>query len=637
MSSYATLAGVFGLGMGNFTQVYSELVSGGAYYQKHIRKPRTMSLLLQYKGSMSQMFDYKNAIIEACRPDYAGYDQPLVIRFQGTDSSDDEATNPLDIVCVPQFSHQDPPGNPATQDDLLTFTVLDSHLAGAYAEGKELDLYNEFTVADYIMRQSPSGTWTELDNSGTGVTGIVYDILEAPYGSINIAGNFTNSGGVAEADYLCKWTGSALDDVTGAADFNGIIYALARDASMNLYIGGAFTDAGDANGDGIVMWNGSALSSLGTGIAGGAVKAIAIEPNTGDVYIGGTFTSAGGVANTAKIAYWDISASEWKALGTGIGGTVTSIEALKFHATGYLYIGGNFENAAGTTGDYACCWEGGAFKALSSVELNGIVYDIDVDSIGRIFIGGAFTNAGGNADCDYIARYMPVVASTGLIGGVYYPIGDGLNGIVYDIYIRSYSGITSYPGIYAAGAFTASGSKSLDRLALYADGAWQSLDNLFPGTDPLYKVYYDSSGYLYVAGNYTGTAYTSAAESLTTEAFNSGNALVYPIIEVEGPGVLQSINNFTTGKSISFDDLTLQSDEIITMNLAPTNLSITSSWSERGNVLRYVNPGSNLSNFYMKPGYNAVNLFMPSGTSAATKTYLFWIPKFWNIEGSRYE
>jgi hypothetical protein len=140
-----------------------------------------------------------------------------------------------------------------------------------------------------------------------------------------------------------------------------------------------------------------------------------------------------------------------------------------------------------------------------------------------------------------------------------------------------------------------------------------------------------------VAGNYTGTAYTSAAESLTTEAFNSGNALVYPIIEVEGPGVLQSINNFTTGKSISFDDLTLQSDEIITMNLAPTNLSITSSWSERGNVLRYVNPGSNLSNFYMKPGYNAVNLFMPSGTSAATKAYLFWIPRFWNIEGSRYE
>jgi hypothetical protein len=52
---------------------------------------------------------------------------------------------------------------------------------------------------------------------------------------------------------------------------------------------------------------------------------------------------------------------------------------------------------------------------------------------------------------------------------------------------------------------------------------------------------------------------------------------------------------------------------------------------------KYVNPGSDIGSFYLKPGTNYISLFMPSGTTAATQAFIYWTPKFWNIEGSRYE
>ena len=118
---------------------------------------------------------------------------------------------------------------------------------------------------------------------------------------------------------------------------------------------------------------------------------------------------------------------------------------------------------------------------------------------------------------------------------------------------------------------------------------------------------------------------------------NGGNAKIYPKIEVEGPGVLQSITNYTTGKEIQFDGLTLQTGEIITLDLDPTDIKYTSTWKDRGRLLKYINPGSDTGQFYLKPGTNYISLFMPSGTDANTQAFIYYTPKFWNLEGSRYE
>ncbi len=616
LETYAVVSAGFGLGMGNFNQIYNELASGGAYYQKHIRKPRNFSLLLSYYGdNAGDLHDKRNAVIEAVRPDYTGYDQPLIIRYQGENSSGYEATNPVDIICIPQPSHADLPDNSRLQlNEVLNFTVLDSYLTGAYKEGKELGLYDTLPVGGRLIYRDADGVWHDVANGANGIGSPVQALVEAPNGDIYIGGYFTNAGNVAEADYLCKWDGSAITAVVPG--FTASVRALCFDAAGNLYIGGNFTDVGDGNGDLIVKWDGAALSSLGTGGQGvglPAVLALAIDPMTGYLYAGGNFTTMGGVADTANIAYWDGTA--WNPLSTGLNGIVY---CLMFGPDGNLYIGGGFTNADGTNGDYICYWDGTAFNMLGNTELNDGVYSIDFDGNGILVAGGVFTNAGGDANANYIAMFK---------NNSWCSLGTGLNGLCETVHVGNNN------EIYAAGEFTTAGGISIaDKVAVYKNGAWGMLNVIFPGSDYILDILVSEKNELYIGGFFS-TAYANDSVQIT----NSGNTNVYPTIEMTGPGVVQSITNYTTGKEVQFDGLTLQAGETVTLKLDPIDIQMTSTWAGRGNLLKYINPGSNLVPFYLRPGTNYISFFMPSGTTAATKAYIYFTPKFWNLEGSRYE
>jgi len=616
----------FGLGMGNYEQIYTELAGGGAYYQKHIRKPRNFSMLLHFKGdNPGDLHDNRNTIIEAIRPDYTGYDQPLIIRYQGEDSDGDEATNPVDIVCIPQPGLGDIPERARNNQAILNFTVLNGTLNGAYKEGLELGLYDTLPVGDYLVYRDKDGKWHDVDNSGTGIQdGGVLCLIESPNGDIIAGGEFEDAGLVANADNLFKWTGSAIEAVTGSDDFgsvNASVWALCYDAEGNLYIGGKFDNAGDSNGDGIVKWDGSNLSSLGTGVDDSStetVLCIAIEPNTGDIYAGGTFDGMGGVANTAKIAYWDISASVWKPLDTGLNGLVY---ALAFAPNGDLYIGGAFTNADGANGDYICYWDGSAFNMLGDTELSATVRDLTFDKNGLLYACGDFINAGGDANADGVAMFN---------NNCWQGLGEGVeSGVTIKTLYIDENNLYIGGDEYAPGSFP---DLSL-YLSMWKNGAWGLIDVAPPTGATVSDIIKTSTGDLFVAGSYDGTTVVCDQKTVT----NNGNTAIYPTIEILGPGVLQSITNYTTGKGITFDGLTLQDGEIITLKLDPTNIDMKSDWVGRGDLMQYVNPGSDLGSFHLKPGDNYINLFMSSGTDGNTKAYIYFTPKFWNLEGSRYE
>lgn len=114
---------------------------------------------------------------------------------------------------------------------------------------------------------------------------------------------------------------------------------------------------------------------------------------------------------------------------------------------------------------------------------------------------------------------------------------------------------------------------------------------------------------------------------------NSSTANVYPRIEIWGPGRLRVIKNMTTDKGIWFQGLTLLAGERILLDLNPTEVEMTSSWAERGNVLRYVGAGSNIGDFIMKPGINNV-VFLIDQSTAATRIMMRWTPLFWGIDGA---
>ena len=97
------------------------------------------------------------------------------------------------------------------------------------------------------------------------------------------------------------------DRGTTGSDSLDLVAASLATATGALYVGGEFTDAGGvANADRIAKWNGSswsAVSSATSQISNGRVAAIAVS--AGKIYAGGNFQNAGGNAAADNLADWD--------------------------------------------------------------------------------------------------------------------------------------------------------------------------------------------------------------------------------------------------------------------------------------------------------------------------------------------
>jgi len=82
-----------------------------------------------------------------------------------------------------------------------------------------------------------------------------------------------------------------------------------------------------------------------------------------------------------------------------------------------------------------------------------------------------------------------------------------------------------------------------------------------------------------------------------------------------------------------FDGLTLNAGERISLKFDPLDLQFKSGWSGRGNLMRYVIPGSDYGDFYLNPGTNNISLYMTDSTTDSG-AWMAWTPKFWGIDGA---
>jgi hypothetical protein len=269
------------------------------------------------------------------------------------------------------------------------------------------------------------GGWSALGSNGSGDGAILGGIsaLAVSGNDLYVGGFFSNATGIAEADNIAKWNGSAWSAVgsngSGNGAINAQVYALALSGS-NLYVGGLFTDAaGFQEADNIALWNGSAWSALGSNNSGdgalnGGVGRIAISST--NVYVAGTFTDAATIATADYIAKWN--GSGWSGLGSNGSGdgaiSGAGLDALAIYGSD-VYVGGVFTNAAGhAAADNVARWNGSAWSALGSNgsgngALNGGVGALAVLGTG-LYVGGDFTNVTGIATADFVARWgLPAV------------------------------------------------------------------------------------------------------------------------------------------------------------------------------------------------------------------------------------
>ena len=242
-----------------------------------------------------------------------------------------------------------------------------------------------------------------------------------------------------------------------------------------LYVGGAFANAGGVAAANVARWDGAMWSALGDGVTGGAfpvaVCALAVFDDGGGpaLFAGGTFTTAGGVP-AAAIAKWD--GASWSALGSGVGGvTVASVRALAVFDDGSgpaLYAGGEFALAGGLSARRIARWDGSSWSALGT-GMGGFfvptVHALAVFDDGggpALYAGGAFTTAGGTA-ANRIAAWD---------GASWSPVGSGMDAAVQSLAIFEDG---SGPALVAGGEFTTAGGAAASRIAEWDGAGWSAM------------------------------------------------------------------------------------------------------------------------------------------------------------------
>jgi PKD repeat protein len=201
---------------------------------------------------------------------------------------------------------------------------------------------------------------------------------------------------------------------SGASALNGRVDALISVPHFgaipdSVYAGGVFTSAGgNTSAVAIARWDGSAWHSIGappiSHATGARVDAIAVDHATGKVYVGGNFTNAGGNAAADFLAAWD--GATWKPV-CHITANVNALQIIGRE----LYIGGDFADGGDLPSAdklVGCNLDTGTPSSTvdsSAHEINSSVLALTADSAGRLYAGGSFINVDGITNANHVAMF----------------------------------------------------------------------------------------------------------------------------------------------------------------------------------------------------------------------------------------
>ena len=245
-----------------------------------------------------------------------------------------------------------------------------------------------------------SQTWNEL---GAGLNGPVTTIY--PYKTdVYVGGYFFDAGGHDDADFLARWDGCEWHAV--ASGLNATVSTIAVSGDT-VYVAGNFTDVGgNADIDGIAYWDGTHWNNLGTGLDYYVTDMIVFG---GELYVGGGFNGTSDGQYACLVAKWD--GASWHALGSGPSFCAYDFAYVSDMATAGtdLYVVGLFYDMGGVpAADRVARWDGVSWHSLGlGIDDGPLWYDdlhIEIDHQ-DIYVSGAFTNAGGNDNADYLVKW----------------------------------------------------------------------------------------------------------------------------------------------------------------------------------------------------------------------------------------
>lgn len=587
LEDYMHISSFIGFGMNPIAIAKTATAGGRSLYQRTNKLDREMIIIGEIIGNnYDDLQTNRKALLDLFKPDLVNGEQEVTIRYMATTSAGKQASEIVDVRCRMKSDGLIGHWSKPTQEPItLMFEAYDDLMRDGN-DAVSLDYNDTLANADYIVKRDRDGVWSAMAGLSSCRVILQHPITKEIY--------------VGDDATVKKWSGATWDDVVVA----GSIRDMAFDAVGNLYIVGDFTDIGDADGDYVLMWDGSSLSSLGTGLNG--IGRCVIVDRNGYIVVGGDFTLAGGVANTARIAYWNGTA--WNPYSTGIGsGGVYQIAEDK---NGYLVIVGSFTNHVDANGDYITLWNNTTFSSLGT-GLNALGRFVFIDKSNNYLVGGAFTTAGG-ITVNYWAKWN---------GNKWEALGDGVEDDVLSIASDNLK-------TYIAGLFTYAGSVAIsDKIAIYlGNGIYQPLDINLPGAAQAHSLFFDHQDNLYIGYTTSGNAETAGDDTITNDGTTTR-----PKFTIVGPGLLRQIVNTTNNKGVYFNDFTLQSGEVVTLDFEAQEF--TSNF--RGNILSYILEGISTLDFTLEPGSNRIATFIDGTTDSNTTALMEWKVRYWSLDEAK--
>jgi hypothetical protein len=502
-----------------------------------------------------------------------GFSENVAIRFLAFDpffvedgNTAAALTDTSGTITTPYLARRAPAGWNAVAASLngTVRTIIEGADGTIYFGGDFTDA-GGVANADYVAQYDPeTDTVTAL---GTGMDARVYVLLAHPNGNIYAGGEFTSAGGIANTAYYARWTGSAWQSMVSAGNtFDDFVRTLSNTNAGDIIVGGDFANA---NGSAYARIVSNTLgapqnyTAMGTGAAGGDVYAVA-QTVDGNIYAGGDFTSMGGVSDTPNIARWDGAA--WFAMSTGVNGAVYGLLG---RANGRLVLGGDFTSAGGESGFTRVAeWNNVSFSKLSSAGADATVRAFAEDDNDLLHTGGDFDSIGALDDDD------------------------------------------------------------LQQYALWNDSIWLYPDGGPVGATSVYALLITSTGDIYIGSDDASGAVGAGHTTIS----NGGTRESYPIITisaVSGQDRVTWIENVDTGAILYCDFGFVASAEVLTIDLRPNRRTVSSNY--RGVIWEAIKPGSDIDRWALAPGDNDIAVRVIS--SGSPTTLITWATVHWSADG----